>query len=158
MSAKKSDIAKHGFYLRPLKDMTKKDFIIFIDELNETFGEGWKFDLEPITEGGIVVTEWPGKTKDMYKSMRFSRHSMNKDLRNDWPIVRHTGYREEWMKSDSVIFKQDPRDSQPRTLDECIGTNLKAFFGAPAWTKDELRKVEKVFDKFNVCVRGKPYR
>lgn len=158
MSTKKSAVAKHGFSLRPYRNMTKKDFVLFVDKLDEAFGEGWKFDLEPITEGGIIITEWPGKTEDMYKSMRFSHHCMNEDLRNDWPIVRLADYREEWLQSDDIIFKQDPLDSQPRTLNGCIGTNLKAFFGAPAWTKDELRKVEKVFDKFNVRVRGKPYK
>lgn len=139
-----------GARLRPTRDLTQRDLILMTDRLSEVFGSGWKFEPEAITEGGIIISQWPFKTPAMYKTFRFSAYS-DSVLWKEWPWVQ-IDYRTEWLASNTVIFNRDPIYPKPRVYRQWIGTCLKAFDGAPAWTREELIKVENVFLEFGLLV------
>jgi hypothetical protein len=147
-TAKSSD----GFLMRPTRNVTRRDIILICDRLGEMFGTGWKFEPEQISEGGITITRWPGKTDEMYKSMRFKTTYPSEILRNDWPSIRLPDYREEWLQSDDIIFKQDPTLPKKRSLEEWLCTFLKTREGAPLWTLKELKMMEFIFEEFGISV------
>lgn len=151
MASKKSK-SSDGFLMRPTRNVTRRDIILICDRLGEMFGAGWKFEPEPICEGGITITQWPGKTGEMYKTMRFLKSYGSEILRNGWPWVDWPEYREEWLQSDEIIFKQDPALPKKRLLHEWLRTFLKTREYAPHWTLKELKMMEFVFDEFGISV------
>ena len=114
--------------------LTRKDIILVIDALNEIFGQGWNFQLEPITEGGIEVVQWPGKPKHAFKTLRFIHDKIQ------WPWITSLSAAE-WRESDKVV------------LEGCVfDTYLKAFFGAPCWSVRELEKWNRAWARVGVTV------
>lgn len=154
MANTESPTSGPGFLLRPTRNITQREIILITDRLGEVFGPGWKFEPEAITEGGIIITQWPGKTSEMYKTLRFSLVFNSEPLRNKWPIVKPV-YREEWLQGTALIFKADPTYPHRRFLSEWIGTRLKAFWDAPKWTRTDLMKFEVVFSEFGFIVHYK---
>lgn len=152
----------NGFYYRARSILTRGEFVELLDELNKEFGDGWSFEPEPIHEGGIEVVNWPGKEGKQYKAMRLCKtRGMNYD-QMPWPWIKDT-WRERWtiVDKNDILFIGDVKAKRP--LREWNSTVLKAFYGAPAWTSEELGKIEKVFAKFNIevnykgsCVRRQP--
>jgi hypothetical protein len=112
-----------GFNFKPLTSVTKSDLIHITDRLGDVFGKGWKFEPEAITEGGIIVKEWPGKTPSMYKSMRFRLGGIRKW---SWPPVLDE-HRMEWEHSNEIVW---PALSNRPRKDWCR-TYIKAFDYAP---------------------------
>lgn len=60
-----------GFEFKPLKLVTKADFYRLCMRLQEMFGKGWEFEPDTALEGGIKVTNWPGKIGEMKKLCAF---------------------------------------------------------------------------------------
>lgn len=139
-----------GFDFKPLRTITKADFIRIVNRLNGVFGDGWVFEPEAISEGGIVIKNWPGKTREMYKSMRFFYRDP-KTGQFSWPTVT-LEYYQEWEQSDDIVWS--PLSLRPRK-DWCV-TRLKAFRFAPPWTVQELRKIETVLNDFGIVTRKIP--
>jgi hypothetical protein len=132
-----------GFEYKVTTPITKQVFVGLIDELTEAFGAGWKFVTEPITEGGIEITNWPGKLPKHYKTLRL--------LRRDWPTIT-PNWREEWCSSSDVLLDVTP------TKDSWNGTFLKAFHGAPAWSQKEIDMFIQVFESHGMIIRKKKLR
>lgn len=130
-----------GFKYKAIRDITKSSFISIIDRLGEVFGDGWTFDLESVCEGGIIVEEWPGKTSEMYKSLRFD------DSVNKWP----GGYapRTAWENNADVVWPA--MSIRPRT--DWSTSFLKAFHFAPPWTTEELKLIAGVFEEFGIITQ-----
>ena len=139
-----------GFNFKPITSVTKSDLIHLTVCLGEVFGEGWKFEPEAITEGGIVVEDWPGKTPLMYKSMRF-HYGVSARSKWRWPSVPDE-HRLEWEHSNEVVWHA--LSKHPRK-DWC-NTWIKAFHYAPPWTVGELRKVAGVLAEFGIATRKMP--
>jgi hypothetical protein len=114
---------------------TTRDIVDLIHLLEKpgVFSVPYKFYPEPITEGGLVL-DWPDRTDGQYKSLRFY-------FNGHWPVINCT-------------TRWDWEDSPPITLrdKEEFGTFIKAFHGAPCWTKDELTAVKKCLLKLP-CVK-----
>jgi hypothetical protein len=140
------------------KSLTKNDYVLLCKELNTKFNDYFKckndeyqFEPEAITEGGICFVNFPGKTSKMYKSMRHSLYEREYNplvtFRNNfkWPII-------------------DPNvmDIWDEDYSELIGkgyygfTFLKAFYGAPVWTLDEINLFQQVMKKYGVKLTHLP--
>lgn len=137
-----------GFEFKPLKLVTKADFYRLCMRLQEMFGKGWEFEPDTALEGGIKVTNWPGKIGEMKRTMRF--WYSNPDMR-DW---RWSAPREfqEWENSSDIIWY--PLSPRPRK-DWCE-TILKSFYPAPQWSHAEVHIFAKVLDEFGVVTRKMP--
>jgi hypothetical protein len=49
-----------------------RNIATIIEVLTTLFGEGYEFRPEPISEGGIIMTNWPGKEEGRgFKTVRF---------------------------------------------------------------------------------------
>ena len=133
-----------GFDLRSTKALTNKDVIKVCQLLNERFGEGYEFKPEAITEGGILMKQWPNKKQGEYKTLRFSfPHD------GQWPTISDNLI-EEWKTGqEQIIFK-----SENNNKDLILSLRLKAFYGAPCWTLQELRILEECFQKIGFLRKG----
>jgi len=101
------------------RELTQSDVIIVIDALHELFGQGWRFELESITEGGIQVVEWPDReSTDAFKTLRLGS--------SQWPWITCV---DGWRGGTEIVF-----------TGQVMRTYLKAFYEAPCWTVGELEK------------------
>lgn len=116
------------------QNVTKQTFIKIIDEINAAFGEGYEFDLEPITEGGIIWRQWPGKLPGHFKTFRLCIRDWP-DIAPSWKII--------WQNNTEVVLKSG----------EIHFTTLKAFYGAPAWTMEEVEKFRSVLAKHGLEIQ-----
>lgn len=99
--------------------------------LGQCFGDGYSFMPAQFSEGGIVFTSFP---EGQHKSLRFC-------LRR-WPDVP-AGWMHEWHDSNDIIVSSPIK----------ITAKLKAFYGAPVWTEDELIKFNDVLSSFGWQLR-----
>jgi hypothetical protein len=117
---------KFGFRMKPKRPIVARDVQMMCDMLGTMFGEGHKFGPEAITEGGIEWLKWPGKEEGKgYKTMRigFASHGT-------WPHISGNRFQDE----DVVLW--DPE----RAPCAQICTVMKSFEGAPAWTREEMKR------------------
>ena len=106
-----------GFTFKDVEDTTV--------ELNETMPPGYKFAAEPISEGGIEMIDWPGKTKG-YKSIRLGI--------GNWP----------WLTDGTPSVSDVTLERRYTNLPEGqFSTFLKALDGAPSWKARELDIVKR---------------
>lgn len=133
--------------------LTKGDYHSICEELsnrfNKTFSNGeedsYIFQPEPITEGGIVMVQFPGKKDQMYKSIR--HHIRTESFANvDWPFIDEKTVMDSWYKNNTIIIPSKTNAS----------TRLKAFYGAPVWTIDELNIIKSVLIKNGIKVTHMP--
>jgi hypothetical protein len=115
-----------GFKLKPTRAVVKGDIVRLCELLQQSFGEGYNFEPEAILEGGIVWKDWPGKSGEMYKTMRFSYNV-------SWPSVSDN-VMEDWKNSEDVTNIIN----KPNNCGKYVRTFLKAFDDAPYWTRKEL--------------------
>lgn len=123
-----------GFDYKAICDITKASFIRILDRLGEVFGDGWAFEIDSACEGGIEVTKWPGKTPEMYKTIRFGNGSR---------------WRTDWENNTGVVWPA--MSMRPRT--DWSTTCLKAFCYAPPWTTEELKLVAGVLQEVGITSR-----
>lgn len=129
------------FTLKSTTPLSRHGIVAICKELDESFGPGYHFVPEMISDGGLLMTHWPGRKAGQYKSIRFGKLM--------WPrIANHTTVLEEWAKApDEVVFNCNMpgmfRFKRRDFLEISIG--CKAFYGAPCWTLKELGKIERAF-------------
>jgi hypothetical protein len=90
----------------------------------------YEFKPEPISEGGIVFSNFPGYGDGKYKSMR----------------IFISQYGEYGIIGDDVMDKWKNNNKILCDKGETIDTFLKSFDGAPLWTIEELTIFEKCFN------------
>lgn len=109
-------------------ELTTKSVVSLLDSLHESFGPGYTFGPEPITEGGIQMLSTPDGPlrRPMLKTARFligKRHGR-------WPFItpntiegwRRQPGQEIWNNAEGELY-------------------FKAYFGAPVWTPEEVKKL-----------------
>ena len=121
---------KQSFYFKLNKDWTKSDLVKICLKLEEKFGEGYEFEPEAISEGGILWKNYPGKTRKMYKTLRFRSGGVR------FPFV-NSSVMEEWKGNSEIVFKSGSR----------IGTFLKSFHNSPEWTDKDINTFKHVFSQ-----------
>lgn len=111
--------------------ITSKTIVDFVDALSERFGPGYEFKPEPISEGGIEMTSWPGKDDPRaYKTVRFHM------VHGQWPIIQRDTL-DQWRINPPVeIWTLPPRLGRDRAHTLEGSTFFKAFYGAPCWTRE----------------------
>jgi hypothetical protein len=131
---------------------TTKSIVTLCNLLEERFGAGHEFAPEPITEGGLKMTKFPGLVDGAYKTMRFSVGDSSR--RVGWPWITSDA-RKRWnaLPAEDLFARRDPEFGSSRLQ---IGLFLKAFHGAPCWTRDEIRIVAQCFEALGFVSRGKP--
>lgn len=130
--------------------ITTKTIVDLVHGLRERFGEGYEFNLEPITEGGIEMIHWPDKQEHevgMLKTFRFHIH-----YGGEWPQITRDHLRQ-WEKYgyETVIWKAP-------SLKKPLKGNLyfKAFHGAPPWTLEEIGFIVSAFESLGFkCPKSK---
>lgn len=138
----KEDISTYtgGYKLRITEEITKGSIIRLCSRLEEEFRKAykgqWKFEPEPISEGGIRFHLDNGR-----KTMR---------LFFDWPWV-NDDVMEKW---NSAPEADEEIISKGKNKEE-ISTFLKSFYGAPAWTLEELKIFENCFSEIGLVRKGK---
>jgi hypothetical protein len=167
----------HGFYLTAVKPITKGDMIQLCKDLSSRHeATGLKFEPEAISEGAIVYRFPHSSTHNKYKSIRmyFNKpsikrnksfiqfdhihaykvsqkhlqklgidHLVNQRNHFHWPWVSNG--MEEWENNNDVILEAGLS----------VGTYLKAFRGAPAFTEDELKIFGECSEKNGLKVDSK---
>ena len=155
--------------------ITTHTIIELIGLLRLEFGPNYDFEPESITEGGIIMTNWPGKIEGRYpderqppyKSLRFHLEDYG-----SWPCVTLHDWSE---KEPEIIWSQHMkiRDCEHRhkfrEVCMCVGpafrlkrgqfkwgsmkgtTFLKAFYGAPAWSRGEIHAFKRALVSVGMC-------
>lgn len=152
----------HGYILIFTRSLTKADYINLCgqlsDVLNTLYGITDPASLihirpEPITEGGFVFRGGPNGMYDDandgdydYKRIKTMRHplGMQEGTPNfPWPRLPDN-VEIEWSTSQETVI--------PTGL--VSDTFLKALYGVPVWTWEELRVFQNVFLNFGINTRG----
>jgi len=148
MRIKKEMFYQSGFIYKSLIDITKKDIITLCKLLNslEYYKGVCTFEPEAISEGGIVYNFFNNdkvskclicsrngrKCSEIYKSIRFCLgYNGNSDR---WPCVS-IDVMDDWVNDDDIVISKRSE----------IHTYLKAFCGAPPFTKEELAVIDDAF-------------
>jgi len=92
-------------------------------------GDGYV--LVPDYGEGVEFFDWPNKRGSGYKTVRFLSF-----IGEDWPCIRDG----EVFGTDSYVAEAKGREFGPKNGNR-ITTRLKAFYGAPVFTKTELDAV-----------------
>lgn len=128
--------------------ITTGTIVRLVEALQRHFGPGYEFRPEPITEGGIQMTAWPGKhDPSAYKTVRFHVESNCKG-HGSWPWIDEGTWREWcenvhlgletpiWYLSSAANMQRGKKKKRASKL--IIDTFLKAFHGAPCWTPESI--------------------
>jgi hypothetical protein len=136
-----------GFRIKTPSDITSKMMVSIIDQLHVTFGPGYSFAPEAISEGGILFTDWPGRQEGEYKTLRIQLFKSA----IAWPYISDTTLTEWRAGLETIIFlKGFNKYLEGRTF-------LKAFHGAPCWTLAELRSFRDAFLRAGIsCLKKLP--
>lgn len=123
--------------------ITTNTIVGLIDALTEQFGEGYTFVPEAIVEGGIQMTSWPDKEPDVgYKTFRF-----HIQRRERWPWIGPDTLAE-WRAPGHEQTIWSPPPGSDRTKFHIF---LKAFHGAPCWTRECMTKVIAAFQSVGIA-------
>jgi hypothetical protein len=138
----------HGYKITVTRPLTKGDIIAICKQLNEAFGEGNEFRPEPIGNGFLIWSAWPGKQGSAclggaYKCMRLFACDGGRSGYH-WPWV-HDDVMEAWAGStDSVV----PPGKYI--------TFLKSFRTAPKWLRSELQTIKDCLQEHGMSVGAIP--
>lgn len=127
----------YGYSLLSTKVIQKKDFVLLCELLATEFNKyyntnTYSFEPEAISEGGIVFGNFRGDNNNpKFKTMRL--HTITELGKYGWI---NKNVMEEWKNSEDILCNNNQK----------IGTTLKAFYGAPLWTINELKMFEKCFN------------
>ena len=138
-----SMIVKEWHLWSSRSDFTTRHLLDLCDDLGREFNTvfnttEYKFDPEPITEGGILMSSFPSKIPNSYKTMRIRFEY--------YPLVDV----EKWKHGEPIVIVshfQCPtigaRKTQQRSWEHfnVMGTYLKVR-NAPVWSQDELSLLE----------------
>lgn len=143
-----------GYKLHVMRNITKRDMVVLCDLLKTEFDRiynttEFQFEPEKRAEGGIEFINFPGKTPDMYKDVRFLQCGVSwdpkKQLSRFWPQIIPPDVSTAWKEDESVIFKHPFK----------MSTTLQALRGAPSFTKTELEIFERCFNQVGFECKGK---
>lgn len=145
------------FYSYNKHDITKHDIYKICLSLNDKFGEGYEFFPEPICEGGILMKKFPDKKDNQLKTMRICGRD-EEDNYGKWPIIHENLNINEWKDNNEKIYFYVPRFYTNKNKKKfLIHTVLKAFHGAPVWTKNELLMICEVFNDIGFQIIKKTF-
>ena len=142
-----------GYKLKTTRDVTKREFILLCNMLGDKFNEHYNtteyvFAPEPVVEGGIIFSNFNTPDVAYKKTMRlfpetFSPNSYDKGSLYGfiYPNVKET-----WIYDNSKLIEAGTT----------LGTCLKSFHNAPAWTKYELMIFKECFSDFGVVITKVP--
>ncbi len=132
-----------GYSLKSIKNITKNDIITMCNLLNNAMPD-YKFEPEPIIEGGICY-KFYNKNK-WYKTVRlnFQRGGDGGDWGGSWPHI-NKNVMKEWVNNSDILLPENRK----------ITTFLKSFYGAPSFTTEELKIWEKCFDQIGLIIVGR---
>lgn len=152
------------------KSVSKATLFNIAKELGEEFGEGYEFEPEKICEGGFEMVNYPNKVPDAYKTIRICWHGKYRypSVPDDWSSWQDNNTeivyvaREQEFADYCQQMRSEHKGTEKSLLrlqklvsknykPEVHTTTLKAFHGAPIWTKQELRIILKVFEKHGWC-------
>jgi len=119
-----------GPSIRAANNITTKTMVSLIDALCERFGPGSSFALEPISEGGIQMTS----IERGFKTFRFNFQPYGNY--GKWPFIDGQTTLQSWRDDENAAIIWNGRGNVMKG-----DLFLKAFYGAPCWTRDELTKV-----------------
>jgi hypothetical protein len=160
--------------------ITTHTILELIQRLQEEFGPNYSFSPESITEGGILMTNWPGKIdgrypdekQEPYKSFRIRLGDYGR-----WPWIYETTV-DNWLNNEAeIIWSPVIKDrgqygcSHIHTGEACMcvgppfgsrrrkfnwmpmkGTTwLKAFSGAPPWNRGEIHAIRRALCAVGMC-------
>lgn len=118
-----------GFDLEPPIVITTKTIVAAIDRLHASFGDGYQF--VPEHGGGIRFADWPGRKDGEYKALGFT------DVLRTPSVSERT--LQQWRTGPAIVLF----DGEP---DYWLYAIVKAYHGAPCWTKAELKKFRDALD------------
>jgi hypothetical protein len=140
-----------------LQSVTTHDMLTIVNMLSAAFGPQYTLKLESITEGGIIFTNWPGKSSTVRNSYTYSPtgyKSFRINVLNNgyWGLVNE----EKWKNDPSKIIWNVPlRLTNPvrgirrlKRLEVKGYFFLKAYDGAPDWTQAEVDVFVRVFEVY----------
>lgn len=136
----------NGFTLVAYKNITKKQFVQMLNNLQKKFNDHYdtdeyNFSPELISEGGIVFDNFNDKNK--YKTMRlYFIDNKSKCQTESLYGTISTNTKEKWKTIENILIKKD----------QYLGTFLKSFRDAPGWTADELKIFIDCFDKMGLMI------
>ena len=148
----------NGFIYVCSKEITYSDFIEFCNKLSAIFNTlynstEYKFGPEPITEGGILWINWPGKTDNQYKTMRL--HGRNDSIEK-WPWIKGDEHNT-WKNNNTILMIKSTKANKylnvGTTMQGHSSTFLKAFQGAPSWTLEELQLFSIVMGTIGITIK-----
>ena len=127
------------------KDLSKKDYIEICNKLNHQFEETFQnkeyvFQPEPVSEGGLEMVKFPGKKESMYKSLRHPLRTKEHDEPEYKSQIITQNVMTEWLNDETIIIHQGLYSD----------TTLKAFYGAPIWTLEEIKIICNVLSDYGV--------
>jgi hypothetical protein len=127
------------------RTITGRQLVAICEDLEAAF-PGVTVRPEPITEGGLLYVNWPGKTEEMYKSIRLGSTCYPRiNPENDQTFNELRSER-----GDEVVLRWDWNGFGKSLF-------LKAFKGAPCFTRDELTVIRDVFERNGVqCLKKLP--
>jgi hypothetical protein len=132
----------HGFKLAVPCYLSKADIINICKDLGRMFGPGNEFRPEPIGNGFLIWTEWPGKDEEGYKCMRLFATDGGRHY--SWP----------WIDPD--VMEKWEGDHEQVVPKGKYRTFLKAFRTAPKWTRKELATVKECLERYGTQPGGIP--
>ena len=136
-----------GYDLFFTRNITKGDMVNICNDLTSRFNNGYIFEPEPMSDGFIYIKN------QKYKCMRLSCFRT--------PLVL-PNVMEEWKDSKDIFVSKTVEDnfkgkrkhySSTRmgfNGQNYIGTFLKSFYDAPAWTIKELELIKDVLFEYDI--------
>ena len=137
-----------GFELLITKPISTATLVRICEDINIAFQQihpEYTCEPERISEGGIIMTNFPGKKDNMYKSMRLRFEN--------YPFVP-PNVMEVWKNDTTVIHCPSMLKCGKENR---IQTFLKAFEYAPRWTDQELLIFKNVFAEYGMIQHGRKY-
>ena len=137
-----------GFAFTAELPITTSTIVALCDQLASRFGAGYVFGPEQITEGGVLMVDWPGRNLGELKTFRFwiSEYTSGP---SKWPFIADPiETREEWRQqiaNPRVIWDIPTCFLQSESTVLHGHLFYKAFFGAPCWNTTELRYLAESF-------------
>jgi hypothetical protein len=104
------------------------------------------FEPDQIYEGGIRMTLWPFSKPEEYKAIRFGA---GLNVENRWPTDVRINALQEWKDDPKKVFAVSPEAKRSDYDGQIpvVTTTLRALYGAPCWTEEEVELVSRSFNK-----------
>jgi hypothetical protein len=103
---------------------------------------------EPTFEGGIMISEWPGKKPGEFKDVRFQWYHQPLDI-GIWPHVSYDSI-ETWKAAPATVIWTCKHKSYGNSSNGRL--QFRAFYGAPCWTQKEVQLVCQTFNSLGIRV------